>query len=199
MVLTDKYNFSFTGSGLRLNEFEKVIRHYEFKDELDVVNDLGGGKSSTGYRILSDLKKRVELLSTHERSLFLNTNLQTKRHIAFLSLCRAYSFIREFVIEVVRDKYLVFDYELREGEFLTFYRRKNEEHTEMDSLTDVTQYKMKQITFKLLEQAGIIDHVKTKIIQPQLLDDNLVKVVTEKDKEWLKVFLLSDLDIQKIN
>jgi len=31
------------------------------------------------------------------------------------------------------------------------------------------------------------------------LDDNLVKVVTEKDKEWLKVFLLSDLDIQKIN
>ena len=196
MIGLDKYTFSFTASGLRVNEIQKVIRHLKFGEKLDVVNDLGGGKSATGERILSDLKKRIDLLSQKETSLFLEGDFQFKKQIAFLSVCRAYLFIREFVIEVVREKYLVFDYQLTEGEFLTFYRRKHEEHSEMDSLTEGTQYKIKQITFKLLEQGGIIDSAKTKIIQPQLLDESLIGALKEVDSEWLKIFLFSDLDIQ---
>jgi hypothetical protein len=69
----------------------------------------------------------------------------------------------------------------------------------MDNLTEITQNKIRQVTFKILEQAGIIDDVKSKTIQPQLLEQNVIRAIAEDDKEWLKIFLMSDLDIENLN
>lgn len=199
MIEAKRYIFSFTASAIRVNELEIVIKSILHIADFDVTNDLGNGKESTGKRILSDLKKRADQLDEKLMRLYLNTDFQTKRHIAFLSICKAYDFIRDFVIEVLRDKYLVFDYQITEGDFLTFYRRKLEFHTEMDSLSDDTQYKIKQVTFKILEQAGIIDSAKNKMIQPQILGSEFKSAMLNGENEWLKVFLLSDNDIQKVN
>ena len=196
MEVMDKYNFSFTASALRVNEFEKVIRHLYLDEPIDVTNDLGNGKSATGRRVLSDLNKRVKCLNQELMEIYLESNHHTQRSIAYLSICKAYDFIRDFVIEVVREKALVFDFELTEGDFITFFRRKLDLHVEMESLTDDTRYKLKQITFKLLEQAGIIDDVKYKNIQPQLLDYRITRAIVKDDAKWLKVFLISDIDIE---
>jgi len=111
---------------------------------------------------------------------------------------KTYNFIREFVIEVLREKVLVFDYNITEGDYISFFRRKNELHTEMDSLTDKTQYKLKQVTFKILEQAGLIDNVKQRQIQPQILDTQTISAIVSDNKEWLKIFFMSDIDIENI-
>lgn len=199
MKVLNKYNFSFTASALRVNEFEKVIRHLSLNEPIDVTNDLGNGKSATGRRVLSDLNKRAKCLNQELIEIYLDSDYQTQRNIAYLSICKAYDFIRDFVLEVVREKALVFDFEITEGDFITFFRRKIELHPEMESLTDDTRYKLKQITFKLLEQAGIIDDVKHKNVQPQLLDSKLIKAIKKEDSQWLKVFLMSDIDIENSN
>jgi len=50
----------------------------------------------------------------------------------------------------------------------------------------------------MLEQAGIINNVKSRIIQPQLLESDTLKVIIEDNPELLKVFLYSDIDIQRL-
>ena len=69
----------------------------------------------------------------------------------------------------------------------------------MEKLTERTEKAIHQVTFKILEQAGIIDSVKNKSIQPQLLDANIIRVITSDNKNWLKIFFMSDMDIENIN
>ena len=69
----------------------------------------------------------------------------------------------------------------------------------MEELTETTQKKIRQVSYKILEQAGIIEDVKYKVIQPQLLDKSVSDAIVSDDPNWLKIFLLSDLDINTLN
>ena len=124
------------------------------------------------------------------------SDLTSQKQIAFLSVCKAHPFIRDFVVEVLREKLLIFDDELTDGEYISFYRRKNEVHPEMDSLTMITQKKVRQVTLKILEQAGIIDDINLKQIQPQIISEKVVQAIAFQDRQWLKIFFMSDLDIE---
>tara|TARA_B100000795_G_C22738904_1_gene414468 strand:+ start:338 stop:940 length:603 start_codon:yes stop_codon:yes gene_type:complete len=198
MVSTNKYDFSFTASSLRINELRLVALHQFEGTTIDYVNELGNGNSSTGKRMFAEFNKRLSFITKDELGILVNGDFTSQKQIAFLSVCKAHSFIRDFVVEVLREKLLVFDYEISEGEYISFCRRKSDFHSEMDSLTELSQSKIKQVTFKILEQAGIIDDVKSKNIQPQLMDNNLIVAIVMDDKQWLKVFLMSDMDIKNI-
>lgn len=197
MIKTNKYDFSFTASSLRLNEMLLVARAYHDDVEVDYTNDLGGGKSSTGKRMLSEFKKRISHLTPVQVEVLLNSDLVTQKQLTLVSVCKSYSFIREFIVEVVREKVLVYDYQITDGDYISFYRRKFDLHEEMDSLTELTEKKIKQVTFKILEQAGLINDIKNKIIQPQIIDYKLIKALVQDNPNWLKVLLVSDMDIQR--
>jgi len=78
MIKTSKYDFSFTASSLRLNEMLLVARAYHEGVEVDYTNDLGGGKSSTGKRMLSEFKKRISHLTPLQIEVLLNSDLVTQ-------------------------------------------------------------------------------------------------------------------------
>jgi hypothetical protein len=195
MVKPEKYDFSFTASSLRLSEMVMVAEAALKKRKIDYVNELGKGKASTGRRMLSEFKKRLAHLTVEQLSALVTGDFVIQKQIAYLSVCKTYGFIRDFVIEVIREKYLIFDNQITDGDFLSFFRRKADLHPEMDTLTEITQKKIKQVTFKILEQSGIIDNVKNKMIQPQLVDDTVVSTILSEHPKWLKVFLMSDRDI----
>lgn len=197
MTKTNKYDFSFTASSLRLNEMLMVARAHQNGVEVDYTNELGGGKSSTGKRMLSEFKKRISHLTPEQLDVLLNSDLVTQKQLTLVSVCKPYSFIREFIVEVVREKVLVYDYQITDGDYISFYRRKFDLHEEMDSLTELTEKKIKQVTFKILEQAGLINDIKNRIIQPQIIDYKLMKALVQDNPNWLKVLLVSDMDIQR--
>ena len=53
--------------------------------------------------------------------------------------------------------------------------------------------------FKILEQAGILNNIKDREIQLQILDQPVMEVIIEDSPEWLMIFMMSDYDIQKIS
>jgi hypothetical protein len=195
MVEANKYDFSFTGFSLRINDMRRVAEAEKNGIPYSKV-DFGDGNPRSGKRRLSEINKRLRIFTAEQSDFFLLGDLTTQKQLAFLSVCKTHAFIRDFVVDVLREKVLVFDYEITEGEYITFFRRKSDVHPEMDDLTDITQNKVRQVTFKILEQAGMIDNIKTKNIQPQLLDSQLIKAIISDDSQWLKVFLMSDLDIE---
>ena len=190
-----RYDFSFTAASLRRNDMILVAKDRVYNRKTDLALLIGAGKSATGKRILSECNKRVDKLSPAQLRLLLHGDLITQNQMAFLAVCKCHPFIRDFVVEIAREKLLVFDYQLSEGEYLSFFRRKEEEQPQMVNLSELTQNKVRQVTFKILEQAGIIDGVKTKVIQPQILDSEVCKAIVSDDAEWLKVFLMSDMDM----
>jgi hypothetical protein len=198
MVNINKYDFSFIALSMQVNLMVKVARAVKNNEEISEV-EIGEGNSRTGKRKLTDIKKRIKKLTFRELNLLLDEDLIAQRQIAFLSICKTHLFIREFTVEILREKLLVYDYQITEGDYIIFYRRKSEMHPEMDNLTEKTQNKVRQVTFKILEQAGIIDDVKTRMVQPQLLEQKVINTIAEDDKEWLKVFLMSDVDIENLN
>mgnify|MGYP006076328169 FL=1 len=194
----DKYDFSFTASSLRLNELRLVAKHQIAGSEINFTNELGNGKSSTGRRMLAEFTKRLSFLTEDQKELLVHSDLTSQRQIAFLSACKTHLFLRDFVVEVIREKLLIFDYEVSEGEYISFYRRKSDLHPEMDELTEITENKIRQVTFKILEQAGIIDNVRSKNIQQQLVSDKVAATIAAVDRQWLKIFLMSDMDIENV-
>jgi len=189
---TFKYEFSLTGSSLRVNEMILFATKYINEGLLEFKSD----KGTTNKRMVSEFKKRIDNLTVNQQELLLNSNFSNQKQLAFLSACKTYSLLRDFVIEVVREKYLIMDFNLSDTDYISFIRRKEINHDELANLTDQTQAKVKQVIFKILEQAGIIDNVRDKEIQLQLLEGSTKKSIIEDNPEWLKVFLLSDMDIQ---
>jgi len=189
---TFKYEFSLTGSSLRVNEMILFATKYINEGLLEFKSD----KGTTNKRMVSEFKKRIDNLTVNQQELLLNSNFSNQKQLAFLSACKTYSLLRDFVIEVVREKFLIMDYNLTETDYISFIRRKEINHDELANLTDQTQAKVKQVIFKILEQAGIIDNVRDKEIQLQILGASTKKSIIEDNPEWLKVFLLSDMDIQ---
>lgn len=196
MIKINNYDFSFTAASLRLNEMMAVVRAKSEGIEFDYINELGSGKSSTGKRLLTEFNKRLSFLTPSQIEILLESDLVTQKQVAFLSVCKSYGFIRDFVVEVVREKYLVYDYQITEGDYISFYRRKHDLHDEMETLTELTEKKIKQVTFKILEQAGLIDSAKSRIIQPQIIGFKLMNAVIQDNPKWLKVLLVSDIDIE---
>jgi len=198
MIERHKYDFSFTAASLRLNEMILVANATLDKRDIDFINELGAGKSTTGKRMFAEFNKRISKLSELELRYLVDADLVSQKQIAFLSVCKAYGFIRDFVIEVLREKMMVFDDQITEGDYISFLRRKQELHPELEKITEITISKIKQVTFKILEQAGIIDNIKSKKIQPQLLDFKVIKAILSDNPIWLKIFLMSDTDIASI-
>lgn len=198
MIETAKYDFSFTAASLRLNEMLLVANAIREGKAIDYTNDLGGGKSATGKRMLFEFNKRISNLTEQELTLLIEGDLTTKKHVALIAICKTYGIIKDFVIEVLREKFMVYDYEITDGDYISFYRRKAELHEKMESLSELTEKKVKQVIFKILVEVGLINDIKHKIIQPQLIAGNLVSAIVKDNPYWLKTLLVSDRDIEKL-
>lgn len=197
-----KYNLSFTAATLRLYNFMRLAKAVEGisgeikSDSLDPNEILGKGNARSNKRELNEHLKRYNALTAPQRRLLADSDADGAKQIAFLGLCKANRFMRDFVVEVVREKTLVFDYSLEDVDLTSFINRKSELHPEINSFATSTMKKAKQHVFKILEEAGIIDNVKNRAILPQWVSPKLAKAIVEDNPEYLKVFLVSEKDIK---
>ena len=122
MSRSSKYILSFTAASLRLNEMVKVAtaaldnaggRSARVKESGVVFSSV---KTRTSDREFREVRKRLETLTPEQTEILIRGDLLSQKQIAFLSVCKSYAFIRDFVVDVIRDKVLVFDYQLNESD-----------------------------------------------------------------------------------
>lgn len=167
-------------------------------DDIDQESILQKGKLSTSRREMQELLKRYNALTSVQIELLQVDRPELQKQLAYVAMCKTYKFLFDFVMEVVREKYLVFDFELSDADFRSFINRKKELHPELEDFAESTLKKAKQHTFKILEEAGIINSIKARMIQPQWIDGQLKSAVINDNPEYLKLFLVSDKDIQSM-
>ena len=200
-----KYLLSYTTASLSVYEAEAVALLYlELRDwenvRSRVVDEdaLQKGTLTGRKRLFIELKKRLETLSDAQLAYFTEASSSDIKYLAMLSCFKLYGFIYDFAVEVIRRKLLLFDYQLLESDYEAFYESKRVAYENLTEISETTQKKLKQVMFKMFEQAGFIDSVKSKRIQKPYLSEELIRLIVEDDPKYLSAFLYSDADVNAL-
>ena len=204
MGTKSKYILSFTAASLRLNEMVKVAKTafdndisnlHEVRESGVVFNSV---KIRTSDREFREIRKRLEYLTPSQVEILINGDLISQKQVAFLAVCKRYDFIRDFAIEVIRDKVLVYDYKINDSDYNSFINNRLHIHPELEEFEDSTLKKAKQVLFHILEQAGLINNSVDKSIQPQLIHPKVITAIAKDDPAWLKIFMMPEKDIKQL-
>jgi hypothetical protein len=200
-----KYNFSLTGASALIAETIIIAEEYDsLKDWKSVErsimqsNSLNKVKQATFKREFSEIKKRLSLLTENQMQLLVQGSLDDAKAIILLSLVKAYSFLRDFIVEVIRNKYLLFDRVISEIDYIKFVNTKSISHNELNTITEVTAKKVKQVIFKLLEQVSLITQAKNGSILKPILNTKVIDAIVDDDPALLNVFLYSNEEIKSL-
>lgn len=202
MVTKNRYSFSFTGASALISETLVVAEEYirlgdwqKVKVSVHENNLMSKTKQNTSNRIYNELKKRLEQLTMEQLNLLVDGSPDESKAIILLSLLKTYAFFNDFVIEIIRNKYLLFNNILLESDYSSFFNSKAVTYNELNEITDKTAYKVKQVLFKMLEQVGLINSLKEGIITKPFLSDEVIVSIINDDPSFLVGFLYSDAEI----
>ena len=205
MVDKAKYTFSFTGASALIAETMVIAEEYDrLKDwkatEKSLVDNnlLNKVKQATFKREFFEIKKRLSLLTPDQLQVMIQGSLDDAKAMILLSLVKAYAFLRDFIVEVIRNKYLLFDPLVSEIDYNKFVNTKSLSHDELSAITEITAKKVKQVIFKLLHQVGLITQTKNGSILKPILDNKVIEVIMEDDPAWLNAFLFSNEEIKNL-
>lgn len=199
-----KYILSYTTASLSAYESEVVAGLYLESDDWSSVresvideNVLQKGSLTARKRLFIELHKRLETLTPEQIAFYTDASSSDARNLTMLSCFKLYQFIYDFATEVMRQKLLLFDFQVLNSNYESFYDSKAVNYENLNTISEATQKKLKQVMFKMFEQAGFIDSVKTKNIQKPYLSEELIELIIQDDPKYLSAFLYSDNEINE--
>lgn len=188
-----KYRFSFTAGSLmvvELVDYAKILIDNGYKlDDLH-HQTLNKDKSKTSKREFAEIKIRLSTLSKGELDLIADSEISTQKLLSYIACCRAYGYLRDFVMEVMLEKVSLYDHQITELDYNAFFNKKCIDHDELEDLADTTKAKIKQVVFKILQQAGLIDGIKSKKIIIPIVDTRLENIIKETNPIDLALLLM---------
>ena len=198
-----RYSFSFTGASALISETLAIAEEYRrLRDwrAVEVVlyenNILSKVKQSTFKREFSEIKKRLSTLTDEQLAIMLDGTLDDAKAIILLALVKTYSFLYDFIVDVLRNKYLLFDTTLTDIDYFKFFNSKSLTRSELNDLTEITTKKVKQVIFKILEQVGLVTNLKTGSLIRPFLSEETIHAILVDDPSMLNAFLYSNEEIK---
>lgn len=157
------------------------------------VSQISIEKNILQYRTVSSLKRtlseivlRLKILSDDAINLLVNGYKEEQLQILWLAVCLRYPFIFEFSVEVIREKYRSMQYKIEQFDFDAFFNAKVNYHENLENITETTRKKLKQVLFKMMKEAEILD--KDDNVQAALLSDRIIDVVGGMSQKYLMIF-----------
>jgi hypothetical protein len=200
-MVVNKYKLSFTAASLSISESIKIAEVYlsckDWEKTKDIVvenNLLQSRTNSRTIRVLRELIQRLKLLSDEQIYLLVEGDLQEQRYLLWFAICKTYDFIREFAIEVLREKFLSLFLEISDLDYDAFFNRKADWNEELDSITTTTKDKLKQVVFRMLKETGLISN--RNIIIQAILSNRLMDALRTDAPMSYEVFPIQPSDIK---
>jgi len=198
------YPISFTVGGLFYREATKAaelrqgLPNWDAVRELLVSNNLLQARTPSSLRrVVRELVQRLQGLTEAEIQLLVHGLRPEQNQVLWLAVCKQYPFIRQFAVEVVREKYLRLDLEVTYRDFDTFYNGKAEWNETLQNAKASTRKKLRQVLFRMLLEAELISG--TNLILPMVLTPKVAKAIAMDDPAYFPCFPMTDADIKELN
>lgn len=192
-MIKKKYNLSYSSGGLHYQESVIIAELYhEINDwkavKIDCLekNRLQTRTQSHGERVSREVISRLKELTENQLNLLIEGTRQEQGCILWLAICKRYRFIRDFAIEVIREKFLTMEMQVFPEDYDAFFNRKADWHDELEKITETTQKKAKQVIFRILREVDILS--TENIIAPMLLPPQVVDVIEQDDPSYMMIF-----------
>ena len=203
---TNIYNMSFTAGAAMLNETYAVAQALidcngdwdRTKDITFKENLMQKDKATSNARYFALMKQRLETLNQTELEMLVNSTVAVRRQLVLLAICKAHPFIYDFISENVRDCFYNQYEKVAHANFNEFYNEKKYEHPELEQVSEDTVYKMRQVTFRILEQTELIEDINSGIIRRPYLSETIERLVVQDNPKWLAIYLYSDNEISNL-
>jgi len=197
---TGPYKLSFTAASLFIADSVKIASVYlrtndwgEAKARIEDHNILQYDTASSSIRISRELRQRLKTLTKDQLELLAEGTQPEQKQLLWLSVCKCYSFIREFAIEVLRERFLTMDLELTDLDYDAFFNRKADWHEELDELKKTTRSKLKQVLFRMLREADLIS--EDQAIIPATLSRRMLEVLQPDAPMSFEIFPVSSASL----
>lgn len=200
------YNMTFTAGAAMLNEMHAVAEAYldcsedweRTKDKTFKENLMEKDKMSSNIRYFALMKQRLEALNADELEMLVNGTVAVRRLIVLLAICKAHSFIYDFISENVRDCFYNQYERVSYANFNEFYNEKKYEHPEIEQVSEQTVAKMRQVIFRILEQTELIEDADSGILRRPYLSETVERMLVKDDPKWLAIYLYSNSEINNL-
>lgn len=170
------------------NSIEDIINGYETID----YNLIPVNSESSKKRYLFEILKRIKTVPLPILERYLESNSEGQRIIEFFAICNCYSIITEFMIEVLRAKWLKMDFELEFYNVNVFLQMKLSDSNQENAISEKTMYKLSQVILKMLKELGMYDGQKFCKLN---LNYSILRLIVRTGNQWfLDVLLLTDIE-----
>ncbi len=161
---TKSYSRSFTAGALMLTESTALVDLYlDIKDWTQVKKDavekniLHARTKASLIRMVRETVTRLSNFSDSQIALFSKSDKTTKQLLLWYAICKTFPFINEFAKEILHEKYLKLEPLLSLEDINVFFTKKAGWDEELESKSESTKLKMKQVLLRMLREAEFID------------------------------------------
>ncbi len=197
----NRYSLSFTSATLLYRESITVAElFFELKDwskvRTAVITDnlLQVRTQNTSQRLCSEIMSRLKKLTLQELELLVQGTSQEQVYLLWVALCRRYTLIGDFAVEIIRERFISLKVDLNTEDFEAFIHKKSESHDELATINPTTRYKLRQVLFKMLREVELIRADNT--INAVLLTPRLVQAIAQHQRQDLLFFPVFESDLQ---
>jgi hypothetical protein len=198
-----RYCLSFTAAGLR-PELAAVIAGIHLEEQGDWArtkaavldrNALQARSASTGKRLESELRQRLQLLTAPQLQLLAGGTSEERSAMAWLAVLKRIQIAADLSRDVLLEKLSSMDPVLRRSDMAAFYEDRERDHPELTALTPSSQQKVRSALLQMLRDAGLLAGKAGKggtlgTVQRPLLSPQVQALVASDDSALLVGFLV---------
>lgn len=169
-------------SGLKINELKvKAVEENIFQVESE----------ARMKELASIITTRLKELDAHLIDKIENSNIETSKIIVLYAIVKNDRLFFEFMNEVYKEKLLLRDLFIRDKDFNIFFQSKRQQSEKVDSWTEYTFKKLKQVYIRILFECGLIENQRgdRKIRTPILESEVKEYIYKTGDKSYINAIL----------
>ena len=139
-------------------------------------------------RVNSPIFRRLNVMDSEMLDEFVHTDIETSKYILLYTIMKTDRLVRDFVVEVYKDKLLMRKDYIEKFDIDNWYEEKSILSKALRERTESTSAKLKQVIMKILQDSGLVIKEKNrfKIVRP-LLKEKYISMLDKKgDMEYAK-------------
>ena len=185
----EDYSAKLTAEPFLYNE-TKIIAQYlldgispeELKRKNVEENLIKYKSSKSVVRVNSPIFRRLNVMDSEMLDEFVHTDIETSKYILLYTIMKTDRLVRDFVVEVYKDKLLMRKDYIEKFDIDNWYEEKCILSNTLRERTESTAAKLKQVIMKILQDSGLVIKEKNrfKIVRP-LLKEKYISMLDKKD------------------
>lgn len=164
------------------------------RKEIMTKNLLQARTLSTLRRECREVLSRLRLLNGEELRFLVEAEYREQGYLLWIAVCRRYPFVRDFAVEVLRERYITLKADVRNEEFDAFFNAQSEAHPQLHEISSSTRKRLRQVLFKILRESELLASDNTII--PAMPGAELTALISGGNKRELLLFPVFESDLK---